>query len=78
MVEKIANALNVSKQELLGISEKKEKQGNEIWKDATFAALQSEINFLREIVKNLTGKNAPTNFLMNLNFYCSYLIFQCL
>lgn len=36
------------------------------WKDATFSALQSEINFLREIVKNLTGKNAPTNFLKAL------------
>lgn len=33
------------------------------WKEATIAAMQSEIAFLREIVKQLTGKSAPTNFL---------------
>jgi transcriptional regulator with XRE-family HTH domain len=68
VIEKIAKALGVQTETLLIDSEKETKSFSENpWKDAMIEALQSEITFLREIVKQLTGKNAPTNFLKALS-----------
>jgi transcriptional regulator with XRE-family HTH domain len=42
------------------------KESENPWRDATIQVMKEEIAFLREIVKQLTGKNAPTNFLKAL------------